>query len=108
MLPAASPRGRPLANADAENASYHACRSSPRPGGTGTASRGADGGQLELGHGQKPPFVWLLSRSVAAHAIVAQSDWLKADSVLVALFTSTLADAPLFRLTVDPSEANGL
>ena len=45
---------------------------------------------------------------LVARAIVAQSDWLKADSVLVVLVTSTLADAPLFRLTVNPSEANGL
>ena len=43
-----------------------------------------------------------------ARAIVVQSDWLKADRVLVALFTSALVDAPLFRQTVDPSEANEL
>ena len=30
------------------------------------------------------------------------------DSVLVILFTSTLVDAPLFRLTIEPSESNGL
>jgi len=41
-------------------------------------------------------------------AVVVQSDWLKSDSVLVALFTSTLVDAPLFRLCVNPSETNGL
>jgi mRNA interferase MazF len=42
-------------------------------------------------------------------AVVVQSDWLKAtDSVLVALLTSTLRDAPLYRLLVEPSEANGL
>ena len=42
-------------------------------------------------------------------AVVIQSDWLKAtDSVLVALLTSTLADAPLYRLQIEPSEANGL
>ncbi|MFZ0207167.1 MAG: type II toxin-antitoxin system PemK/MazF family toxin [Roseiarcus sp.] len=42
-------------------------------------------------------------------AVVIQSDWLKAtDSVPVALLTSTLADAPLYRLQIEPSEANGL
>ena len=42
-------------------------------------------------------------------AIVIQSDWLKAtDSVLVALLTSTLVDAPLYRLQIEPSETNGL
>ena len=42
-------------------------------------------------------------------AIVIQSDWLKAtDSVLVALLTSTLVDAPLYRLEIEPSETNGL
>ncbi len=42
-------------------------------------------------------------------AVVIQSDWLKAtDSVLVALVTSTLADAPLYRLQIEPSEVNGL
>ena len=42
-------------------------------------------------------------------AIVVQSDWLNTNSsVLVAPCTSTLADAPLYRLAVAPSEANGL
>ena len=42
-------------------------------------------------------------------AIVVQSDWLKAtDSVLVALMTSTLVDAPLYRLLIEPTETNGL
>jgi mRNA interferase MazF len=42
-------------------------------------------------------------------AVIVQSDWLKAtDSVLVALFTSTLADAPLYRLSIEPSKTNGL
>ncbi len=42
-------------------------------------------------------------------AVVIQSDWLKAtDSVLVALLTSALADAPLYRLQIEPSAANGL
>ncbi len=42
-------------------------------------------------------------------AVVVQSDWLNTnDSVLVALFTSTLADAPIYRLSVEPSETNGL
>lgn len=42
-------------------------------------------------------------------AIVIQSDWLKAtDSVLVSLLTSVLVDAPLYRLHIEPSDANGL
>jgi mRNA interferase MazF len=42
-------------------------------------------------------------------AVVVQSDTLDAaDSVLVALVTSTLRDAPLYRLTIEPTEANGL
>ena len=42
-------------------------------------------------------------------AVVIQSDWLKAtDSVLVSLLTSTLVDAPLYRLLIEPSEMNGL
>jgi mRNA interferase MazF len=42
-------------------------------------------------------------------AIVIQSDWLKAtDSVLVSLLTSVLVAAPLYRLQIEPSKANGL
>ena len=42
-------------------------------------------------------------------AVIVQSDWLTAtDSVLVALLTSALVNAPLYRLTIEPSEANGL
>jgi mRNA interferase MazF len=42
-------------------------------------------------------------------AVVVQSDWLNSNaSVLVAPFTSALADAPFYRLAVEPSEANGL
>jgi mRNA interferase MazF len=42
-------------------------------------------------------------------AVAVQSDALDAaDSVLVALFTSTAADAPLYRFTVEPAPANGL
>jgi mRNA interferase MazF len=42
-------------------------------------------------------------------AVVIQSDRLKSmDSVLVILLTSALADAPLFRLSIEPNEANGL
>ena len=42
-------------------------------------------------------------------AVVLQSDWLKAtDSVLVALLTSVLVDAPLYRHQIEPSDANGL
>ncbi len=42
-------------------------------------------------------------------AVIVQSDWLAAtDSVLVALLTSELVDAPLYRLSIEPSDANGL
>ena len=42
-------------------------------------------------------------------AVIVQSDWLQAtDSVLVALMTSAIVDAPLYRLLVNPLEANGL
>ena len=42
-------------------------------------------------------------------AVVIQSDWLTAtDSVLVALLTSALVEAPLYRLTIEPSQLNGL
>jgi len=42
-------------------------------------------------------------------AIIVQSDALvAADSVLVALLTSAIVDAPLYRLTIEPSPANGL
>jgi mRNA interferase MazF len=42
-------------------------------------------------------------------AVVVQSDWLNTnDSVLVALVTSTLTDAPIYRLPIEPSETNGL
>lgn len=42
-------------------------------------------------------------------AVVIQSDALDAaDSVLVALLTSTMADAPLYRLTLEPTAGNGL
>ncbi len=42
-------------------------------------------------------------------AVIVQSDWLKAtDSVLAALCTSTLRDAPLYRLRIEPSDTNGL
>ena len=42
-------------------------------------------------------------------AVVVQSDALNAaDSVLVALFTSAIADAPLYRLTIEPAATNGL
>ena len=42
-------------------------------------------------------------------AVIIQSDRLKStDSVLVSLFTSTLVDTPLFRLSIEPSETNGL
>jgi len=42
-------------------------------------------------------------------AVVIQSDSLNTnDSILVAPFTSTLRDAPIYRLTVEPSAPNGL
>ncbi len=42
-------------------------------------------------------------------AVVIQSDLLTGvDSVLVALLTSTIADAPLYRLSMEPTDANGL
>ena len=42
-------------------------------------------------------------------AVVVQSDWLDgADSVLVALMTSALVDAPLYRLLIEPDAGNGL
>jgi mRNA interferase MazF len=42
-------------------------------------------------------------------AVIIQSDALdSADSVLVVLLTSALVDAPLYRLTVEPSAGNGL
>ncbi len=42
-------------------------------------------------------------------AVVVQSDWLAAtESVLVALLTSALVKAPLYRLTIEPAEVNGL
>ncbi|MCB8875981.1 type II toxin-antitoxin system PemK/MazF family toxin [Acidisoma silvae] len=45
----------------------------------------------------------------ARPAIVVQSDALDgAESVLVALLTSTLSDAPLYRLTIEANARNGL
>ena len=45
----------------------------------------------------------------ARPAVVVQSDLLNTnDSVLVALFTSTLMDTPLYRLPIEPNEINGL
>ena len=42
-------------------------------------------------------------------AVIVQSDQLSAaDSVLVALLTGTLAEAGLYRFTVEPTPANGL
>ena len=42
-------------------------------------------------------------------AVVVQSDALNtADGVLVALFTSVITDAPLYRLTIAPTPINGL
>ena len=42
-------------------------------------------------------------------AVVIQSDRaMETDSVLVCLVTSTLRDAPIFRLTIEPTPQNGL
>jgi mRNA interferase MazF len=41
-------------------------------------------------------------------AVVVQSDSLLLGSVLVAQITSVIVDAPLYRLTVEPSELTGL
>ena len=42
-------------------------------------------------------------------AVVVQSDWLRTnDSVLVALCTGTILNAPFYRLDLAPSHANGL
>ena len=42
-------------------------------------------------------------------AVVVQSDSLpESESILIAPFTSSLRDAPFYRLTVEPSEKNGL
>ena len=42
-------------------------------------------------------------------AVVVQSDWLTAtDTVLVALLTTALAEAPLYRLMIEPSGLDGL
>lgn len=42
-------------------------------------------------------------------AVVVQSDWLTTtDGVLVGLLTSALVEAPLYRLTIEPSRVNGL
>jgi mRNA interferase MazF len=42
-------------------------------------------------------------------AVVIQSDWLaNTDSVLVALMTSAIVDAPIYRLAVEPTSASGL
>jgi mRNA interferase MazF len=42
-------------------------------------------------------------------AIVIQSDSITAtESVLVALLTSALVDVPIYRLTIEPTQANGL
>jgi mRNA interferase MazF len=40
--------------------------------------------------------------------VVVQSDSIVTDSVLVAQITSTIRDAPLYRLDLAPSEGNGL
>jgi mRNA interferase MazF len=41
-------------------------------------------------------------------AVVVESDRLALDSVLVAQITSMIVDAPLYRLTIEPSESSGL
>jgi mRNA interferase MazF len=41
-------------------------------------------------------------------AVVVQSDLIALDSVLVAQVTSTIVDAPLYRLTIEPNQSTGL
>ncbi|CAA7615159.1 Toxin MazF [Magnetospirillum sp. LM-5] len=42
-------------------------------------------------------------------AVIVQSDWLdETDSVLVCLVTSTMRDAPLYRLSLLPTDSTGL
>jgi mRNA interferase MazF len=41
-------------------------------------------------------------------AVVVQSDRLPLGNVLVALITTTIVDAPLYRLSIAPTEANGV
>ena len=42
-------------------------------------------------------------------AVIIQSDWLdETDSVLVCLLTTTLKDAPLYRLPIPPTPRTGL
>ena len=42
-------------------------------------------------------------------AVVIQSDWLRdTDSVMLCLVTSLLVDAPIYRLSIEPSAENGL
>ena len=42
-------------------------------------------------------------------AVIVQSNWLEGtDSVLVCPLTSTLREAPIFRLTIAPHPSNGL
>lgn len=41
-------------------------------------------------------------------AVILQDDHFETDSVTVCLFTSDATEAPLFRLEIEPSAANGL
>ncbi len=41
-------------------------------------------------------------------AVILQDDHFDTDSVTVCLFTSDATEAPLFRLEIEPSSANGL
>jgi mRNA interferase MazF len=42
-------------------------------------------------------------------AVIIQSDWLQAtESILVALVTTAAVDAPIYRLQLQPTAANGL
>ena len=41
-------------------------------------------------------------------AIVIQSDQIQTESVLVALLTGKIVDAPIYRLNIAPTESNGL
>jgi mRNA interferase MazF len=64
---------------------------------------------LWVGEGDLPRRGPLADSGKPRPAVVIQSDWLKAtDSVLAALLTSVLVDAPLYRLQTEPHPANGL
>jgi mRNA interferase MazF len=57
--------------------------------------------------------IWTVSGGAAytgkpGPAVIVQDDHFDTDSVVVCPFTTDLADAPLFRLLIDPDSGNGL